>query len=266
MEAGSRVASLVPVATDWLLALGLRDRLVGVTAACPAPEKPILVRGLEADIPALRAAAPSLLIAQSLCSVCSASETHARDALRALPDARALILDAARLDDVLDDARRIARATGVPERGDALVRTLRARIDAVRDAVANRLRPRVAILEWSDPWMRSGHWYPDVVDAAGGVEVLGQAGAKSAPTTLDDVRRARPHVVIVAPCSVELERAWPDAERLARELPDVRVVAMDGDVLSAGGPRLARATELLAHVLHPDAWPHDPMPGAWRVV
>lgn len=290
-----RVASFVPSATEWVYGLGLEERLVGVTDACSVPErarrdKPVVVRsaltssGSAADVharvadaarvhaslyrldaDALRRARPDVLVSQSLCDVCAASNHEVEEAARILGyRPRVVALAPVRLSDALADARVVAEAAGAPERGVALHRALTERVDAVRAVVAGRTRPRVAVLEWTDPPMRCGHWFPDVVEAAGGVEVLGEAGGKSVTCAWSDVSRAAADVIVVAPCGFPLPRAEEEARAVAKRFPGARVVAVDADrFLSRSGPSLADAIEILAHVLHPDACGRDPDPSAW---
>ncbi|HVM45314.1 MAG TPA: ABC transporter substrate-binding protein [Candidatus Thermoplasmatota archaeon] len=176
----ARVASFVPTGTEWMYALGLEDRLVAVTYECDVPsrakrEKPLAIvpqddtgRGYRVDPAVLAAARPDVLLTQSLCDVCAASRAQVEDAKRALGHApRLLELSPGRLDDIPPHAREVAAAAGAPGAGDALARSLADRIDAVRRAVRALPRPRVVALEWTDPPMATGHWIPDMLDAAG---------------------------------------------------------------------------------------------------
>lgn len=294
-----RVASFVPSGTEWMYALGLQDRLVGVTSECSVPpeakmEKPWLVRSrfegfaasagatdaavreaLAKDEPlfrldedALRGARPDVLLVQSLCDVCGASEAHVPEARRILGYAPEVASTSpSRLDDVWRDAITVATAAGAPQRGHALATQLRQRVERVRSAVARRPRPRVALLEWSEPPMRAGHWLPDVVAAAGAREVLGAPGGKSARVSWEDVASAAPEVILCAPCGYPLARAVAEARPLARRFPDARVFALDAErYLSRSGPNLATMVEILARLFHPAEWPRDADPTAWRQV
>jgi iron complex transport system substrate-binding protein len=127
-----------------------------------------------------------------------------------------LTIDPHTLDEVLASVLTLGRATGAVDAGEALVRDLRARIDAVRRAVADRVRPRVLLLEWTDPPFAPGHWVPEMVTVAGGVPTLGRAGEKSWRVDWDEVRASDPEVVVCAPCGYDLAGAVGLAEDLKR--------------------------------------------------
>lgn len=277
-----RIVSLLPSATEIVYALGLEDELVGVTFECNEPprarrDKAIVVGG--ADTSAMTPAAidayvrdqlafggdlytlerdalarldPDLVLSQDLCRVCAVPTDTVTDALSELGCRGAVVtLDPASLDDVLASVEAVAAAAGVPERGSAVVADLRERLDAVRRAVAGRPRRRVAVIEWVDPVFGAGHWMPDMVTAAGGDPVACRPHTASVPITFDDVRAARPEVVVVSPCGYGLEGATEQAARVVDELQDAEVWAIDGDGLMVRpGPRLVDGVEALAYLLH----------------
>jgi iron complex transport system substrate-binding protein len=173
-------------------------------------------------------------------------------------------LDPSSLDGVLGDIGRVAGALGAPERAAPLVVSLRARLDAVRNAVAGRPRPRCFVLEWGDPPYATGHWGPDLVEAAGGVEVLGRAGEPSRRVGWEEIAAAAPEVLVLAFCGYPAERTILDLPVLRARpewaaLPAVRsgrVFAVDGNAFfSRPGPRLVDSVEILAGLLHPDLLP-----------
>lgn len=276
--------------------MGLDDRLVSVTFECDVParakrEKPWAIRSafedarddaaatdrrvrenttagsplsrLDEDV--LRDAKPDVILTRSLCA---ASHAQVAEAKRALGYAPKLIeVSPARLTDVADDARDIARAAGAPGAGDQLANDIKRRIDAVGRAVAHRARPRVVFLEWSDPPMPAGDWIPDMLDAAGLHDPLGQTGAKSAPVSWSEVHAARPHAIIVAPCGFGLDRSVREAARIAHEFPRLPIFAFDAArYFARSGPSVATGVEMLAHAFHPAAWRDDPDPPAWKQV
>jgi iron complex transport system substrate-binding protein len=276
-----RVVSLVPAATEIACALGARDDLVAVTHDCDFPpeirtlprvtsatipagassrEIDTLVRDAAArgdstfhlDAAALRDAAPEVILGQTLCAVCAVTLDQVPRSLPFQP--RAVPLEAASLEGMYDDVARVGDALGREEQAERLIASLRARVHAVRDAVAGRPRPRVACIEWIDPPFNGGHWVPEQVRLAGGTDVLGQPGARSRELDWDEVRAARPDLVVVMPCGWDVRRA----EREARAVPDVgaRTVAVDGNAyFSRPGPRLVNGVELMASLLHPDVVP-----------
>ena len=291
-----RIASLLPSATEIVYALGLDGALVGVTFECDHPaqarrDNAVIVGGADTsrmspgeidayvraqvaagadlyhlDQDALAGLDPDVVLTQDLCRVCALPAGHVDEALAHLGcRAEVVTLDPYTLTDVLGTIRTVAAACGVPDRGEALVSSLRARLDSVATAVAGAPRPRVAMIEWVDPPFAAGHWIPDLVVAAGGEPVGARAGQRSVPVTWDDVRAAAPDVVVVTPCGFGLDGAHEQAAQVVEQLPGLPVWAIDGNGLVVRpGPRLVDGVEALASVLHPDLVP--PRPQAVRRV
>ena len=284
-----RIVSLVPSATEILFALGLGDEVVAVTHECDYPpaarELPTVTRDAlppdlsagqidaavrartdqgeaiyELDVEALHELGPHLIVTQALCAVCAVSFEDVRAIAEELESRPQVIsLDPRTLGEVLGDVRTLAEATGRRDAGVALVQEAAARIDRVRLAVRDRRRPRVAALEWLDPVYVAGHWTPQLVEYAGGLDVLGMPGEHSERRSWEEVAAAAPDVVVVMPCGYDAERAHAEAllfrERLA-SLGAGEVVAVDAaGCFSRPGPRLIDGLELLAHVLQPAAIP-----------
>jgi iron complex transport system substrate-binding protein len=170
-----------------------------------------------------------------------------------------LTLDPMTLDQVLNSVIDVGRATGRGEAAVALVTGLRARLRSLATQVGESRRPRVAVLEWTDPPFSSGHWVPDMVEAAGGRSVLGRAGERSRQVTWAEVAEVDAEVVVVAPCGFRLDGAAALAEELvgAGRIPHgVPVWAVDADAAFVRpGPRLVDGVEVLASVLHPGSSP-----------
>ena len=272
-----RVVSLVPAATEIASALGAVSDLVAVTHDCDYPPKVrALPRVTSATIPvgatsreidalvreaatrgestfhldagALRDAAPEVILGQTLCAVCAVTLDRVPRELPLQP--RIVPLEASSLEGMYDDVARVGQALGRASEAHALITSLRERVAAVRRSVAGRGRPRVACIEWIDPPFNGGHWVPEQVDLAGGCDVLGEPGARSRELGWDDVRAARPEIVVVMPCGWDVRRA----EQEARAVPAIaaRIIAVDGNAyFSRPGPRLVDGVELLASLLHP---------------
>ena len=172
------------------------------------------------------------------------------------PVPHVLSLDSSTLGEVLGDVRTLAEATDRKDVGVGLVQDAAARIDRVKLSVRASRRPRVAALEWLDPVYVAGHWTPQLIDYAGGEDVLGMAGERSEVHTWEEVAAMRPEVVVVMPCGYGAERALEEAYSFEDELAGLgaeRVVAVDASAyFSRPGPRLIDGLELLAHILHPD--------------
>lgn len=284
-----RIASLVPSATEMVYALGLENDLVGVTHECdwplPAQRLPqltatVIPAGLDAreidrtvkatigegralytlDEERLAELEPDLIVTQAVCEVCAVSYEDVVAIASRLPSRpRVLQLDPSTLSDVLADVVTLGEAAYAPERGRELRRALEARLAAVRIAVTITDRPRVIALEWLDPPFVGGHWVPEMIALAGGEDLVGTAGLKSAEVSWDRLSVLEPDVVVVMPCGwcVDDSRAQAVAcrERL-RALGAERVYAVDAaSSFSRPGPRLIDGVELLAHLLHPDYIP-----------
>lgn len=285
-----RIVSLLPSATELVYALGLQDALVGVTHECAFPaeaadkrhvshtrippgatsaEIDALVREAAAGGPpttwldeqAVRELAPDLILTQDLCAVCAVPAGEVDQALDRLGcRAEVLSLDPMSLSDVLGGLTRVGAATGREEQAAAVRAALEARLSAVVQAVAGRPRPRVLALEWADPPFGAGHWIPEMVELAGGTPVLAAPGARSGAVSWDDVAQAAPDVLVFMPCGHPMQTALQEAHELVLprpELADVPVVAvMHGDAYaSRPGPRVVDGVEVLAGLLHPQAWP-----------
>ncbi len=294
-----RIVSLLPSATEILFDLGAGDDVVGVTFECDSPpaarERTIvsfsampegltpaqidefvaaaMARGDELyrlDADALRDLDADLVVTQDLCAVCAVDVSTVGDALTYLGcRAEVVTLDPHTLDEVWSSIETVGRLTGRSERATAAVIALRARLAAVSAAVAGRPRPRVMVLEWTDPPFSPGHWIPEMVTAAGGECVLGTVGEKSVRTTWDAIRAAKPEVIVSAPCGFHAEAA----AELTRELlptgvlPDgVPVWAVDANASFARpAGRLVDGVEALAAILHPDAAPTSNAAGTDRI-
>lgn len=278
-----RIVSLLPSTTEILFAVGAGADVVGVTFECDTPAEArtrtivstsAMPEGLTpAEIDAYVVAAVArgddlyrlsadalldldadLVVTQDLCAVCAVDVTTVDAALRHLGcRAEVLTVDPHTLDEVLDSVLVLGKATGRAAEAIDLVEGLRTRLDHVRSRVAGRPRPRVAVLEWTDPPYAPGHWIPEMVELAGGECVLGTAGARSARITWETLHASRPDVVVVAPCGFDRAGAQAQADGIAELLPPgVRAHAVDADGMWARpGPRLVDGVEELASVLHP---------------
>ncbi len=278
-----RIVSLLPSTTEILFDLGVGDDVVGVTFECDHPAEArtrtivstsALPDGLSSkeiddfvtaamhrgedlyhlDEGALSGLDADLVVTQDLCAVCAVDVSVVDDALAHLGcTAEVLTIDPHTIEEVLGSVLTLARATDSVEAGDGLVRDLRARIDGVRRAVAGRRRPRVMLLEWTDPPFAPGHWVPEMVTLAGGEPTMGRVGEKSWRVDWDEVRASAPEVVVCAPCGYDLDGAVALAEELRRsgELPGVPIWAVDANASFARpGPRLVDGIEALAGILH----------------
>jgi iron complex transport system substrate-binding protein len=283
-----RIVSLVPHATELLFALGLDEDVVGVTHECDYPPaaleraqvtRDVLAEGLtaaqidaavrertqrgeaiyELDRDALAALEPDLIVTQALCPVCAVSYEDVRAIAEELPTRpRVIALDPHTLGETQADVRTLAAATGREAQGERLVADAAARLDRVGAAVdATAARPRVLALEWLDPPYVAGHWTPQMIELAGGEDVLGRPGEDSERASWEELEASAPELVLVIPCGYDAERAHAEASAYLVRLAALgarRAVAVDASAyFSRPGPRLIDGVELLAHILHPDA-------------
>jgi iron complex transport system substrate-binding protein len=200
----------------------------------------------------VRLLAPDLIVTQALCEVCAVSETECRTvAAELVPQPRLATLAASTLDGVLDDIQFVADAMCDRSAGQALVAASRERLAAVHDRLkaARAPRPRVVVIEWTDPFFLAAHWVPEMVHRAGGHDVLGATGGHSTVVTREMILAARPDIVLVAPCGYDVERA---AQAARPQTWPASVWALDANaLLSRPGPRLIDGVETMAAIFHP---------------
>ncbi len=313
MDRDLKICSLLPSATEILYSIGLGDQIVAVTHECDYPPgaslKPTITESaidherltsaqidhqvasnigrhgsiyrLKEDL--LNAVEPDLIVTQELCDVCAVSYKEVKRAARVLEGRTKVVsLEPNTLDEVLATITLVGEITGREEAALETVRELRGRLDRVRERVQGLKRPRVYAMEWLDPPFSGGHWVPEMVEIAGGQEMLGKAGAKSERITIERVREAAPEIIVLMPCGFSLERTVEEYRRIAwgdRPMPNQegaegayqsglaggtgakndfvpgwngQVYAVDGSsYFNRPGPRLVDGVEILAEIFHP---------------
>jgi len=211
----------------------------------------------------LRDAAPDLLLTQELCDVCAVSYEDVRHAASRLAyPPNVVSLDPASIGNMLEDIQMVGDLCGVPDAASAFVTELRERVSAVRSkASASTSAPRVACIEWLEPPIVAGHWIPQMVELAGGIDALAKPGEASRRITMDELAESEPDVLVLMPCGMDAERAREEFEALEnleewRGLPAVaneRAYFVDsGSYFSRSGPRLVDGLEQMAQMIHPD--------------
>lgn len=284
-----RIVSLLPAATEIVALLGATDHLVGVSHECDYPDiVGSRARVTRATIPdthdpaaidaavreqheaglalfaideaRVRALHPDLLLTQALCEVCAVRESDVRAlASRLSPEPRVVTLGGTSLDGILDDLRRVGEALGAEDEVEETLAGLRDRVRHVHETLkaAKAPRPRVALVEWTEPVYLAGHWGPEQIKRAGGIDVLGVAGAHSVPVAMDALREAAPEIVLFAPCGYSLDAAAAEARRCLtlpawEWLRDRQVWALDANGLtSRPGPRVVDGIEAMARIFNP---------------
>jgi iron complex transport system substrate-binding protein len=305
-----RIVSFLPSATEIACALGLEGSLLGITHECDYPPevktKPVVVRNVlpletmsqseidravaermraglslyQIDEQLLREIAPDLILTQDLCQVCAPSGNEVSQVLKSLPKTPQILWMTPRnVSEIFDNVRDLGVATGRTKEADKLVDECKARIEALSLKSATvASRPRVFCMEWLDPVYASGHWVPELVAMAGGVDEIGHAGGESVRVSWDDIAAWAPEVLVIMPCGFNLQQTmkqiwsvfgaygsrWGGSRAGSShffDLPAVRngrVFAVDANSYFARpGPRVVEGAELLARLIHPDLFDTD---------
>lgn len=292
MSATKRIASLLPSSTEILCALGLRDRLIGVSHECDYPtdviglpvftepkldphaptaaidarvreivQEGLSVYRLKTDL--LQQLQPDLIVTQDQCAVCAVSLPEVEEAVRCFltPEVKVVSLKPERLSDIWEDIRRVGAATEQGTAAEDLVRSLKRRLWKLEQQTRRVTRPRVAYIEWLDPLMVGGNWIAELVEIAGGEYSLAAAGAHSPKLTWEALVEYQPEIIVIAPCGFKIPQTQMDLTLLTahpqwQALPAVqagRVCIADGNAyFNRPGPRIVESAEILAEILHPE--------------
>ena len=276
-------------------ALGLADSIAGITHECDYPpeikSKPVVVRAVlplekmsqseidravaerirngqslyEIDEQLLRDIAPDLILTQNLCQVCAPSGNEVSQVLKALPKSPQILwLTPQSISEIFDNVRELGAATGRTAEADALVNDCRMRLDLLSHRTESVRRPRVFCMEWLDPVYASGHWVPELVKIAGGIDELGSERGESVRVSWEQIAAWAPEILVIMPCGFNLEQTmkqvwsvfWRQTSSPFFDLPAVlnnRVYAVDANSFFARpGPRVVEGAELLAELIHPE--------------
>jgi len=291
----SRIVSFLPSATEIACALGLEDSLIGITHECDYPPhiktKPVVVRNVlpietmtqsqidsavsermrqglslyQIDEELLRKLAPDLILTQNLCQVCAPSGNEVSQVLNALnPKPSVLWLTPRSIDEIFENIRDLGAATNTEEAAAALITDCKDRLNALKEKVAQAsYRPRVFCMEWVDPVYASGHWVPELVKIAGGVDEIASEQGESVRVSWKQICDWDPEVLIIMPCGFNLpqtmKQIWSDFKNPEVDLRQLsafqnqRIFAVDANSFFARpGPRVVEGAEILAHLIHPE--------------
>ncbi len=293
-----RICSFFSSATELLYALGCGRWVVGRSERCDYPpqvrHKPIVVRSridsdhlssreIDEAVQDLRKRGehhyriersllkrlhPDLVVTQELCNVCAASHPEVVEAIQGLsPIPKAVTVSARRFEELFDSIEVLGHATGRTRQAKALSGRLRREAQITQRRVSRvRRKPKVWCAEWLDPLFAAGHWIPELVTMAGGIDSLGKVGEDSPRLTWEQVRRVNPDVIIAMPCSFSMARTIKEMPLLTRRpgwralsaVQQGRVFAVDTSFFHRPGPRLIQGLKLMAALFHPDLFPKPP--------
>ncbi|HEY2409018.1 MAG TPA: cobalamin-binding protein [Polyangiaceae bacterium] len=300
-----RVVSLLASGTELVCALGAGERLVGRSHECDFPDwvkrLPVVSRPTfaidgssreidelvrerlsaqkplyEIDEALLARLAPDVVITQTHCEVCAVSPADlAHGGQATLAREQVVALSAGTLDAILTGFADVARVLDLAAEGARLVSAIRDRLSALSLKTKTLPRPRIACLEWLDPLFAMGNWGPELVELAGGENLLGSAGQHSTTTAFEAVRTADPELIVLAPCGFGIGRTWSELGVLAaypgwselRAVKNGRVFVADGNLyFNRSSPSLFETPEILAELIHPEHFPPVHEGRAWRRV
>jgi len=293
-----RIVSFLPAATEMVCALGLSDRLVGITEECDYPAaiagKPVVVRcalrmeGLslseidtavsrrisdgaslyEIDESLLQHLEPDLILTLHLCQVCAPSGNEVSELLKSLKKKPEILwMTPQSVADIEQNIRALGEAAGVLANAEKLIASGRNRLKKLNQTLQGSSRPRVFFMEWIDPVFCAGHWVPEMIEMASGIDLLGRKGADSVRLPWDEVVNSEPEILIVAPCGFNLEKALRIVPPLLDRpgLKNTKIYAVDANAYFARpGPRIFEGVELLAHLFHPEIVPWKGPQNAFR--
>ena len=292
-----RIASLLPSATEIAFALGLGDQVVAVSHECDYPpeaaKRPVLTKSAfhhkihrsvevdqeveklggdiyEIDEKLLERLQPDLILTQELCAVCAVSYTKVKEAARVLEAGTKIIsLEPTSLEEIVDNILLVGKTTRKLERAQELGSQLLSRIHAVKSKTRNlRSTPRVFFMEWLQPPWAGGHWIPQMIDYAGGVDALGRIGKPSHRIDWSEVLDYQPEIIVLSPCGFDLNGVLGELHELESYLGWDKIPAYKSHCIyavnasayfSRPGPRIVNGLELLAHMIHPELFPETSM-------
>ena len=292
-----KIVSLLPSATEIICSIGLRSQLIGVSHECDYPASvqglPVVTRSLidnshtsaaidelvreklatekalySLKMDVLEVLKPDLIVTQALCDVCAVAGSEVEAAVDQLPGSTDIVnLEPSSLSDVFDTMILLGRAADCLDQAKDSVLELSARVEAVQArsaTIPEKELPRVAVLEWLYPLFNAGHWTPELVNYAGGINCLGDPNVPSTTIQWADLQASDPDVILIALCGFDVERSIQDVDLLRdsaewnslRAVRNGQVYISDGNAyFSRSGPRLVDSLELLGHALHPAIHP-----------
>lgn len=244
-----RILSLLPAATDIVYLLGLEKYLVGTSYS------------IHLDTNMLKKLRPNLILTQKLCKICAVEFNEVKRAARILDgDTKIISLEPESVEDILQNILTVGEITGGRQQAGQVVKKLKKRIENLKFKIENSHKPKVCVLEWLDPLMVAGHWIPEMVEVAGGVNVISEPGEKSKIVKLYQIIQSKPDILVISPCGFDIKRTIIEKSlivKLINKLGKISgVYLIDGNsYMTRPGPRIIDGIEILSEILHPDIFP-----------
>ncbi|TLY07618.1 MAG: cobalamin-binding protein [Thaumarchaeota archaeon] len=295
----NRIVSFLPSATEILYELGVGDQVLAVTHECNYPKeassKPRVIHSsfnpekmssheidnkvvelvhTQKDIyildeSVLKKANPDLIVAQGICEVCSPYTREINRAVEILDGKpQVLILDPKNLDDILENVIEIGNKVNKTREAQDFVAKLQERIQDIKD-IPKIARPKILCIEWLDPLFTAGHWVPQMVEIAGGINGISIPGEKSRRMDIDEIIKFDPDILVLMPCGFDIKRTMLEYEKLSENwkwnslgaVKQGQVYAVNAnEYFSKPGPRTVTGLEILAKIIHPDTFKDLPIP------
>ena len=299
-----KIVSFLPSATEILYEIGAGPQIVGVTHECKYPEdaklKPRVINSVfDASVMSskdidqkivelysngkdiyivndqiLRDLKPDLIVAQGICEVCSPFKSEIKRAISILGySPETIILDPHSINDILNNINEIAKQVDKIERGRKLVDSLNKKIISIREVISKKNVKKssgILCLEWIEPFFTAGHWVPEMIEIAGGVNYLSKTGEKSRRSTIEEIKKFDPGKIILMPCGFDIERTIKEYERTIknnsswnslRAIKEKELYIVDaGSYFSKPGPRTFIGIEVLAKIINPNEFNHIRVP------
>ena len=291
-----RIVSFLPSATEILYELGVDSQIIGVTHECNYPEeaksKPRVINSAfdastmsskEIDDKivelfkngkdiyvvndnTLKESKPDIIVAQGICEVCSPFTKEIKRAISILEyNPKVIILDPSNLSDILDNILEIAKNVGKIEEGQNLVRLLKDKINRIKTIAELQNKEnlfKILCLEWIDPFFTAGHWVPEMVEIAGGINGLSKPREQSRRTSLEEIKEFDPDKIILMPCGFNIDRTIKEYKNTTlnknqewnnlRAIKNNEIYVVDaGSYFSKPGPRTISGIEILAKIISP---------------
>ena len=295
----NRIVSFLPSATEILYELGVGDQVLAVTHECNYPKeassKPRVIKSsfdpekmtsheidnkvvelvhTQKDIyildeSVLKKANPDLIVAQGICEVCSPYTREINRAVEILDGKpQVLILDPKNLDDILQNVIEVGNKVNKIREAQDFVAKLQERILDIKD-IPKIARPKILCIEWLDPLFTAGHWVPQMVEIAGGINGISTVGEKSRRMDIDEIIKFDPDILVLMPCGFDIKRTMLEYEKLSENwkwnslgaVKQGQVYAVNAnEYFSKPGPRTVTGLEILAKIIHPDTFKDLPIP------